>query len=231
MKKVKGWLSKYPKGPTTPIYVTELGWPTYDKGDGVTSEVQAKFMARSIILLADDPQIKGVWIYELRDGGTDPNDKECHFGLLKNDGTPKPAFWVMKDLKKVLDDSKSIERMPVKVSDSLVMMRLPSKERGTRWLCWTIQPDSRWKLRITGVGKEGAVKVSPLGRFGFPDGWRDEKEGAEIEIGDLPVCIESSSSKLVMESVGQVSSGSPAATPAPRVSKRSGAASEILPSY
>lgn len=231
IKKVKGWLSKYPKGPTTPIYVTELGWPTYDKGDGVTPEVQAKFMARSILLLAEDPQIKGVWIYELRDGGTNPADPEHHFGLIKNDGTPKPAFWVMKDLKKVLDDSKSIETMPVKDSDSLVMMRLPSKERGTRWLCWTIQPDTRWKLRISGLGMEGAVKVSPLGRFGFPDGWRDEKEGAEIEVGDLPVCIESSSSKLVMESVGPMSSVSPAATPPSRVSKPSSAESEILPTY
>jgi hypothetical protein len=193
--------------------------------------MQAKFMARSILILETDPQVKGVWIYELRDGGINPADPEHHFGIMKNDGTPKPAFWVMKDLKKVLDDSKSIERMPVKASDSLVMMRLPSKERGTRWLCWTIQPDSRWKLRITGVGREGAIKVSPLGRFGFPDGWRDEKEGAEIEIGDLPVCIESSSSKLVMESVGPVSSVSPAATPPSRVSKPSSAESEILPSY
>jgi hypothetical protein len=137
----------------------------------------------------------------------------------------------MKDLKKVLDDSKSIERIPVKSSDSLVMMRLPSKERGTRWLCWTIQPDTRWKLRITGIGKGGMARVSPLGRFGFPVGWRDEKEGAEIEIGDLPVCIESSSPNLVMESVGSVSSGIPAATPTPKASKRPSAESEILPTY
>ena len=231
MKKVKGWLSKYPKGTTVPIYVTELGWPTYNEGDGVSPDVQAMFMARSILLLANVPQVKGVWIYELRDGGTDPNDKECHFGLIERDGTPKPAFWVMKDLKKVLDNSKSIERMPVKASDSLVMMRLPSKEGGTRWLCWTIQPDNQWKLRISGLGKDGTAKVSPLGRFGFPDGWRDERGGAEIEIGDLPVCIESSSPNLVMESMGPVSSGRPAAAPASKVSKPSSAEIEILPSY
>jgi len=228
---LRGWLSKYPKGPTFPIYVTELGWPTYDKGDGVTPEVQAKFMARSILILATDPQVKGVWIYELRDGGINPGDPEHHFGLINNDGTPKPAFWVMKDLKKVLDESKSTERMPVKAADSLVMMRMPNKEGGTRWLCWTILPDTRWKLRISGLGKDGAVKVSPLGRFGFPDGWRDEKEGAKIEIGDLPVCIESSSPNLVMESVGPVSSGSSAATPATRATKPSSAESERLPSY
>lgn len=204
LKKVKGLLSKYPKGATVPIYVTELGWPTYDQGDGVTPEVQAKFMARSIVLLAGDPQIKGVWIYELRDGGKDPDDSEQHYGLVGHDGTPKPAFWVMKDLKKILDDSQSIERSPVKASDSIVMMRLPQKNGGMRWLCWTIQPDTRWKLRISGLGKEGKARVSPLGRFGFPDGWRDHDEGADIEVSDLPVCIESSSRNLVMTPLSEV---------------------------
>jgi hypothetical protein len=196
IKKLYEWLAKYPKGTTIPIYVTELGWPTYEKDDGVSPEVQAKFMVRSILLLAVKPQIKGVWIYELRDGGTDPKDKECHFGLISRDGTPKPSFWAMKDLKKVLDESKSIETMTVKDSKEVMIMRLKGKEGGVRWLCWTIQSDTQCKFRISGLGKEEHASVSLLGKFGFPGGWRDEKDGAEIEVGDMPVCIESTSPNL-----------------------------------
>jgi len=196
MKKVKGWLSKYPKGTTVPIYVTELGWPTYNEGDGVSPEVQAKFMARSILMLAENPQVHGVWIYELRDGGTNPHDPEHHFGILKSDGTPKPSFRVMKDLKKVLNESKSIETMPVKDSKEVMMMRLHSKEGGVRWLCWTIQPDTQCKLRISGLGKDEHASVCTLGKFDVPGGWRAEQDGAEIEIGDMPVCIESNSPRL-----------------------------------
>ena len=196
MKKVKEWMSKYPKGTTVPIYVTELGWPTYNEGDGVSPDLQAKFMARSILMLADDPQIKGVWIYELRDGGTNPHDPEHHFGILKSDRTPKPAFWVMKDLKKVLNESKSIETMPVKDSKEVMNMRLKGKEGGVRWLCWTIQTNTRSKLRISGLGKEDHASLCTLGKFDVPGGWRAEQDGADIEVGDMPVCIESTSPRL-----------------------------------
>lgn len=198
LNKIKEWLNKYPKGARVPLYLTELGWPTYNAEDGVSPDVQAKFMARSVLLLATNSKIKGVWIYELRDGGTDPLDKECHFGLLKNDGTPKPAFWVMKDLKMVLDESKSIETMPMRGSKEVMMMRLQGKEGGVRWLCWTIQPNTQCKFRISGLGKEEHVSVCTLGKFDFPGGWRDEKEGAEIEVGDMPVCIESPSINLIL---------------------------------
>ncbi len=48
-----------------------------------------------------------LYTYELIDGAVDPSltDIEAHFGLLRHDWTPKPAYNAMKNLLAVLDDS------------------------------------------------------------------------------------------------------------------------------
>ena len=105
------------------------------------------------------------------------------------------------------------------------------KTRHTEETIIQVLNEVRAGYKVETANHRGREGWKGQGRFGFPGGWRDEKEGAEIEIGDLPVCIESSSPNLLMESVGPVNSRSPAPTTASRVSKRSGATSEILPSY
>lgn len=79
-----------------PIYVTEIGWPNHTGKGGSTESVTAQRLLKLMLLLATRGYVAGVWWYDLVDDGTDLEDKEFHFGLLRRDGTPKPAFHAYK---------------------------------------------------------------------------------------------------------------------------------------
>jgi hypothetical protein len=79
------------------FYVTEIGWPTHT-GHGAYSESRvAEYAYRTTLLMSALPFVKGIWWYDLKDDGTDPGDKQDHFGLLHFDWTPKPAWQAMTE--------------------------------------------------------------------------------------------------------------------------------------
>ena len=78
--------------PQVDIYVTEIGWSTPVGPGKYTEAREAQYAYRTVTVMAALPFVKGVWWYDLRDDGTDPNNKEDHFGLLHNDWSPKVAF-------------------------------------------------------------------------------------------------------------------------------------------
>ena len=192
---LKKMLDKYTKGKVIPIYVTELGWPTFEKR-GVTLEDQAKFMARSILFLANAPQVKGVWLYELRDGGTDPTEPEHHFGIIQNDGSPKPSFNVLKDLKHLIDDGKTIERVKNDSNGQVETMRLTNLDGTQSWICWAIHPEERWCIRFKrpASGAQDTIKVYALGESGICNSTKNvtliEEGGvAKVTVRDMPIVI------------------------------------------
>lgn len=69
------------------ILITEIGLP---KGT-VDDELETgAWIAHQIDRASRSLDVGGVWVYELRDGGTDPANAEDNFGILTNDGTRKP---------------------------------------------------------------------------------------------------------------------------------------------
>jgi hypothetical protein len=79
-------------GKDFPVYITEVGWPTMIDGACGFSLADASRNAVEFITWARrQPWIKGVWIYELKDGGTNSADAEDNFGLYLHDDKPKPA--------------------------------------------------------------------------------------------------------------------------------------------
>ena len=81
-----------------PVYLTEVGWPTHEGPDGSTPEEEACFLARTYLLARTMPWVRGLWWYDLRDDGTDPHEREHHFGLLNLDRTPKPALAALRGI-------------------------------------------------------------------------------------------------------------------------------------
>jgi hypothetical protein len=69
-------------GKEYPIYVTEVGWPGIAKGCGFTPEQIRSYSSQFLLSLPIVKSVKGVWLYELKDSGTDPNNLEHLFGLL-----------------------------------------------------------------------------------------------------------------------------------------------------
>jgi hypothetical protein len=83
-------------GKAVPIYVTEMGWPTFAGDCGFAEASQAEFAVGLFRETHSLPFIKGVWWYDLQDDGADLKDREYHYGLLRLDYSPKPAFEALK---------------------------------------------------------------------------------------------------------------------------------------
>jgi PA14 domain len=92
-----------------PIVVTETGWhnavnDTKASQKGVSEQVAAKYVPR-LFLEYFNRGIQRTFLYELMDERSQP-DQENNFGLIRSDGTPKPAFYSLKNLMSLLNDAQ-----------------------------------------------------------------------------------------------------------------------------
>jgi hypothetical protein len=85
-------------GEDKPIWLTEFGWHTATIRDvttwknGVGEETQARYIEQSLLQVKQWPYVPVAIIYELQDESADRADRNSNFGLLRYDGTFKPAF-------------------------------------------------------------------------------------------------------------------------------------------
>ena len=92
-----------------PLVATETGYHTAEDGNGgqpgVSEEAEAKYLPR-MFLEYFDRGIARTFSYELLDQRPDPSgsDQEENFGLVRADGTDKPAYTAMRNLLSLLDD-------------------------------------------------------------------------------------------------------------------------------
>jgi hypothetical protein len=124
----KGWIPGHPFitdniipkirvlcGSTAPFAVTETGYHNAvnhkpnDSWYGYPEDVTAKYIPRILLNNFNLGIIKRTFIYQLIDGNPDASlsNREEHFGLIRNDGTPKPAFNAIKNLISILRGSNS----------------------------------------------------------------------------------------------------------------------------
>jgi hypothetical protein len=81
-----------------PLVVTEHGWPT---GPGRPDERQAEVLRAVLGVIsrqAEALNLTGYIHHTLRDARTAGSGLFCHFGLMTDDYTPKPAFHAYQDL-------------------------------------------------------------------------------------------------------------------------------------
>ncbi|MFI5322344.1 MAG: hypothetical protein ACHQ6U_02145 [Thermodesulfobacteriota bacterium] len=88
-----------------PMAVTEAGYPTHV--GGVSERAQAKYIPR-LCCEYFRLGIRRTYIYELVDEFHEVNkeDPEAHYGLVRRDLTPKPAYTALKSLLHILKDSR-----------------------------------------------------------------------------------------------------------------------------
>jgi putative glycosyl hydrolase len=83
---------------TKPIWITEYGESTADCGEEcVTEETQAAHLQEMLAAIVSHPEwgVKMLSVFQLRDRGTDSGDRERQFGLIQQDGTPKPSYGIV----------------------------------------------------------------------------------------------------------------------------------------
>ena len=79
------------KSPNGRVWITEIGWPT--SGKWVQSEIdQAAYYARFLMTAAGSGKVHSIFGYDLVDDGFNPLERENHFGIVRRDFTPKPAY-------------------------------------------------------------------------------------------------------------------------------------------
>ncbi len=111
-----GWyLRKMRDGfkPDAPVMITEAGYRTGPTG--VSDRAAAIYLPR-LLLNAFDQGILRSFIYELFDEGTDAADPEPNYGLLRSDGTPKPAYHALRILlNELTDPGPAFEPAPIEI--------------------------------------------------------------------------------------------------------------------
>ena len=83
-----------------PIWITEVGWSTADTDDSVSEEAQAEYVDGAVRRAFEDwgDYVERVFVYSFdRDTG-DRGDREGHYGLIRKDGSAKPAAAVLEQL-------------------------------------------------------------------------------------------------------------------------------------
>jgi len=165
------------EGRDLPIYVTELGWPTIPKQCPISQQTAADNIAQFLLWSAATPWLKGAWIYEMKDQGTNPNGMEDNFGLYDYNYAPKIAACAAAKAVQIIKRSKSfrLER-PFK---DLFLLQV-STESGVKLVAWT----SRETVKATlSLPADRTFKASKL----CGDG---EVAGQDVSIGPTPVVID-----------------------------------------
>ncbi|MEV6773013.1 hypothetical protein AB0N05_30695 [Nocardia sp. NPDC051030] len=80
---------------STPIHITETGWPTDSERDEATQRHVLETVAEAV--LASGVGVTAYEFFGLRDGRSDAT-WTSRFGLLRDDYTPKPAYHAVREL-------------------------------------------------------------------------------------------------------------------------------------
>jgi hypothetical protein len=84
---------------TKPIWITEYGESTAACGEECVPEaVQAQHLQQMLeaVVSRSDWGVKMISVFQLRDRGTNQSDRERQFGLLRQDGSAKPAYDIVR---------------------------------------------------------------------------------------------------------------------------------------
>jgi hypothetical protein len=147
------------------VFVTEVGWPTSStpRPSFVSQTEQADNLTQSLILSRTIPGIEGVFIYELKNGGNDPLDREMNFGVTELDGSPKPAY---RSLQQIMSLTGQLARPAIMISragDSFRLITTKDKTGSNNVsFLWTKQRGNL-AARITCEKKDTKVTLIKLG--------------------------------------------------------------------
>ena len=169
------------KGADFPIYVTEMGWPTHSRKGGISPANAGANIGRFLLEATRYPWLKGVWVYELFDGGRDRGEREQNFGLLDVDGQPKAGTCNVTAAISLLDGATFVA-----VGEKGPRSRWLQFERAgqTVFVAFSKTPGSRAKLETAnGV----AAVAAPLCAFD-PARFASVAAGSEfVEVSDQPI--------------------------------------------
>lgn len=141
-----------------PIYVTEIGWPTHEGENGISEQAAADYLVRFLSLAASLNYVRGVWWYELIDGGTKNSDRENRFGVARTDLTPKPALTAIRMLSPILQNGNVKMSGKFEGSARVVVWDMPEGDQVTA--LWAAEGEPLLPLRIDKAAANSIAQVA-----------------------------------------------------------------------
>lgn len=173
--------------PDFPVYITETGWTTASNKCGVSEQAQADNTAQLILWASTATSwLKGMWLYELKDSGTNPSELEHNFGLYRFDNSPKPVACAAQGAWAFIRSSLSAERR--ELASGVVSINA-STDSGARIAVWSEAPDRRYEIRLKG-DPQGASFAMPCDQAARP------ASGVWIPVSSTPVLIAANDSAV-----------------------------------
>ncbi|MDR3465941.1 MAG: hypothetical protein P4M07_08370 [Xanthobacteraceae bacterium] len=152
--------------PDYPVYVTEAGWPTVTGKCAVSAQAEADNMAQLVLWAATaSPWLKGLWLYELKDSGTDPRELEDNFGLYDFGNAPKPAVCAVRDAWAFVRDGITAEKRAL--APDVVLIRSTNAAGARKAAIWAEDPGRRYQVRLKGEAP-GVTFGHPCGQASRP---------------------------------------------------------------
>jgi polysaccharide biosynthesis protein PslG len=167
-----------------PIWINEAGFATTP---GTTELEQAEWWVRTMATFLAEPRVEHLGIYEIRDQqlgtaviGDTPN---YYLGLLRRDGTPKPAFATIKFLVRLMGSDS------ITVADAALRVRVTQGAAGQLQHHLFIRPDGHQLVFVWDKTSGPTVdlslprlggKVTAYGSDGRGTPW-NQVEGSSIQ--------------------------------------------------
>lgn len=159
-QRVSNLIRRYaPKDKQVPIVCSEWGYNSMD----YTEEQQAQYLVREFMSNLLAGVRLSIW-YDWRDDGSDPKNREHHFGIVYPDLKPKPSYAAMQTLSRELDGCKFVSRLGSKDDEYILLFNGPHGYRLAAWTTGaernsTIAVDAQAVTLVTMGGENSAVKT------------------------------------------------------------------------
>lgn len=140
-------ISSYaPNAKEIPIISGEWGYSliNWDKSR-LSEEQQAQYLARMFLVNLYEGIPVSIW-YDWNDDGTDPDEREHHFGTMTHDLKPKPAYVAAKTLTHMLEGYSVVKRIELEKDEDFVLKLKKGKDRAVAF--WTSDKEHKVTLPI-----------------------------------------------------------------------------------
>jgi hypothetical protein len=164
MNRLKALLDKHGAGHLK-VWLTEYGYPTQLDQRGVSQWRSGALLVRTSLLALSLPFVERLFIYDFQDDGVDPLYNEANFGVIRFDGSPKPAYAAHATMARMLFRKRFARSLPL--ADSVHALEFTGEE-GTVLAAWTskepatlVLPTTARRVTVTDLmGNETVVPAS-----------------------------------------------------------------------
>jgi hypothetical protein len=170
-----------------PVYLTEIGWPTHQGKNTTSVEENARFLARTFLLMRTVPFIKGVWWYDFRDDGriADPVDPERNFGIVYNNFAPKPAYFALLEVCRLFETARYVgASVP---APGLHLLEFRNAAGKIIYALWSEQETETRELVLESASSPGPAKVTPMGENEIPQAWETQNHLSQLHLQPSPM--------------------------------------------